>query len=155
MRSLKSLLFCIGRTMRALAWSAVLLMLIIFVFGLIFTDITAEWFSRPERPRDAEIEAFLAMRFGGLLRSMHTLYASITGGNCRLQESSDKQMRRLSRMRMMCIVFCIYIICKTYMYVYCVYSSENSSKALFAGFTWVEARDVFSNHISEFTGPDL
>lgn len=79
-RSLKSLLFCIGRTMRALAWSAVLLMLIIFVFGLIFTDITAEYFSRSDRSSDAETEAFLAVRFGGLLRSMHTLYASITGG---------------------------------------------------------------------------
>jgi len=78
-RSLKSLLFCIGRTMRALAWSAVLLMLIIFVFGLIFTDITTEYFTQPLSVVDSTA-GFLRLRFGSLELSMHTLYASITGG---------------------------------------------------------------------------
>ncbi|CAJ1360797.1 unnamed protein product, partial [Effrenium voratum] len=77
-RSLKSLLFCIGRTMRALAWSGVLLFLIIFLFGLIFTDISTEFFARSESGGDTS--DFLSKRFNSLASSMHTLYASITGG---------------------------------------------------------------------------
>eukprot|EP00435_Cladocopium_sp_Y103_P055057 s1084_g18.t1 len=79
-RSLKSLLFCIGRTLRALAWSLVLLLLIIFVFGLIFTDITSEYLTQTETVVDAITAGTLRTRFGGLELSMHTLYASITGG---------------------------------------------------------------------------
>ncbi|CAJ1434096.1 unnamed protein product, partial [Effrenium voratum] len=69
-RSLKSLLFCIGRTMRALAWSGVLLFLIIFLFGLIFTDISTEFFARSESGGDTS--DFLSKRFNSLASSMHT-----------------------------------------------------------------------------------
>mmetsp|Transcript_47285 Transcript_47285/g.96300 ORF Transcript_47285/g.96300 Transcript_47285/m.96300 type:complete len:530 (+) Transcript_47285:31-1620(+) len=79
-RSLKSLLFCIGRTLRALAWSLVLLMLIVFVFGLIFTDITSEYLTQTDTVVDPITAGTLRTRFGGLELSMHTLYGSITGG---------------------------------------------------------------------------
>lgn len=71
-----------------MVWSVVLLALIIFLFGLIFTDIASEYLAR-ERPATASFEelaeldklaGFLAERFGGLEISMHTLYGSITGG---------------------------------------------------------------------------
>ncbi|CAJ1392620.1 unnamed protein product [Effrenium voratum] len=77
-RSLKTLLYCIGRTLRAMAWSAVLLLLIIFLFSLIFTDICTEYIGTPEH--DVVTAQFLIHRFGSLDASMHTLYASITGG---------------------------------------------------------------------------
>ncbi|CAK9073827.1 Sodium channel protein para (Protein paralytic) (Sodium channel 1) (DmNav1), partial [Durusdinium trenchii] len=46
-RSLRTLLLCIGRTLRAMAWSAVLLLLIMFLFALIFTDLCAHTSTRP------------------------------------------------------------------------------------------------------------
>ncbi|CAJ1454900.1 unnamed protein product [Effrenium voratum] len=79
-RSLRTLLLCIGRTLRAMAWSGVLLGLIIFLFGLIFTDICTEYLAREAAEQDAAAAAFLAVRCGSLEESMHTLYASITGG---------------------------------------------------------------------------
>jgi len=77
-RSLRTLLLCIGRTLRAMAWSAVLLALIIFLFGLIFTDICTEYLAQDTV--DVELATFLELRSGSLVDSMHTLYASITGG---------------------------------------------------------------------------
>ncbi|CAJ1364859.1 unnamed protein product [Effrenium voratum] len=79
-RSLRSLLYSIGHTLRAMVWSVVLLALIIFLFGLIFTDITSEYLARDAHERTEVTEGFLKSRFGGLQASMHTLYASITGG---------------------------------------------------------------------------
>lgn len=87
-RSLRALLYQIGNTLRVMVWSVVLLALIIFLFGLIFTDIASEYLAR-ERPATASFEelaeldklaGFLSERFGGLEISMHTLYGSITGG---------------------------------------------------------------------------
>lgn len=77
-RSLRTLLLCIGRTLRAMAWSAVLLGLIIFLFGLIFTDICTEHLS--QATEFGLLEDFLKLRAGSLLDTMHTLFGSITGG---------------------------------------------------------------------------
>lgn len=77
-RSLRTLLLCIGRTLRAMAWSAVLLGLIIFLFGLIFTDICTEHLSQAQD--EGILEDFLKLRAGSLLATMHTLFGSITGG---------------------------------------------------------------------------
>ncbi|CAE7490380.1 Cacna1c [Symbiodinium sp. CCMP2592] len=79
-RALRSLLFCIGKTLKAMAWSAALLVLIIFLFGLVFTDITTEYFANPEQHWNPVTTDFLRLRFSSLELSMHTLFASITGG---------------------------------------------------------------------------
>ncbi|CAE7869255.1 CATSPER1 [Symbiodinium microadriaticum] len=79
-RSLRQLLYSIGQTLRAMAWSVVLLGLIIFLFGLIFTDISSEYLTRDVTEISEEFEGFIVNRFGGLERSMHTLFASVTGG---------------------------------------------------------------------------
>ncbi|CAE7233233.1 Scn11a [Symbiodinium necroappetens] len=79
-RALRSLLFCIGKTLKAMAWSAALLVLIIFLFGLVFTDITTEYFANPELHWNPVTTDFLRLRFSSLELSMHTLFASITGG---------------------------------------------------------------------------
>eukprot|EP00439_Symbiodinium_sp_Y106_P070333 s2518_g12.t1 len=79
-RSLRQLLYSIGQTLRAMAWSVVLLGLIIFLFGLIFTDISSEYLTRDVVEISEEYEGFIVNRFGGLERSMHTLFASVTGG---------------------------------------------------------------------------
>lgn len=50
------------------------------MFGLIFTDITSEYLTQPETALDPLTAGTLRTRFGGLELSMHTLYASITGG---------------------------------------------------------------------------
>lgn len=73
--SLKQLLYSIGQTLRAMVWSVVLLVVIIFLFGLIFTDVVSE-----HRAQESSAESFLSARFGGLGSSMHSLFASITGG---------------------------------------------------------------------------
>jgi len=79
-RSLRALLYQIGNTLRVMVWSVVLLALIIFLFGLIFTDIASEYLARDPSEISQVRADFLALRFGGLEPSMHTLYASITGG---------------------------------------------------------------------------
>lgn len=79
-RSLRTLLLCIGRTLRAMAWSAVLLLLIIFLFGLIFTDICTEALSTEPSELHPDTEIFLMKRCSSLEESMHTLFGSITGG---------------------------------------------------------------------------
>ncbi|CAE7665311.1 Cacna1f [Symbiodinium pilosum] len=79
-RALRSLLFCIGKTLRAMAWSAALLVLIIFLFGLVFTDIATEYFANPDQQWNPVTTDFLKLRFSSLEGSMHTLFASITGG---------------------------------------------------------------------------
>ncbi|CAE7338625.1 SCN10A [Symbiodinium natans] len=79
-RSLRQLLYSIGQTLRAMAWSVVLLGLIIFLFGLIFTDISTEYLTGDTTELSEVAQGFIVYRFGGLERSMHTLYASITGG---------------------------------------------------------------------------
>eukprot|EP00913_Durusdinium_trenchii_P031676 g29662.t1 len=77
-RSLRTLLLCIGRTLRAMAWSAVLLLLIMFLFALIFTDLCTEHIA--QYGLEGKYGEFLDRRAGSLMDSMHTLYASITGG---------------------------------------------------------------------------
>jgi len=79
-RSLRTLLLCIGRTLRAMAWSAVLLLLIIFLFGLIFTDICTEALNTEPSELHPDTEIFLEKRCSSLEESMHTLFGSITGG---------------------------------------------------------------------------
>ncbi|CAE7251142.1 GRDP1 [Symbiodinium sp. CCMP2592] len=77
-RSLRTLLYCIGRTLRAMLWSGILLLLIIFLFALIFTDITTEYLTDPAR--DDLVANYIKVRFGALDSSMHTLFACTTGG---------------------------------------------------------------------------
>jgi len=79
-RALKTLLYSIAHTLKALVWSLFLLMLIIYVFSIIFTDAASEFLLRKDKPWDSTDEVFLLERFGALDASMDTLFAAITGG---------------------------------------------------------------------------
>eukprot|EP00928_Gymnodinium_smaydae_P039098 TRINITY_DN26794_c0_g3_i1.p1 TRINITY_DN26794_c0_g3~~TRINITY_DN26794_c0_g3_i1.p1 ORF type:complete len:524 (-),score=55.03 TRINITY_DN26794_c0_g3_i1:210-1781(-) len=80
-RALRTLMFSILMTLRSLIWSLLLIAFILFVFGIVFTDlVTTHLNSLPEPWNEGSSEVVLSRRFGSLLTSMLTLYASALNG---------------------------------------------------------------------------
>lgn len=80
-RALRVLVFSILSTLRSLVWSLLLLISISYVFGVVFTDVVSTHLKEHPGPWDgSSAEALLSHRFGSLLRSMLTMYASILDG---------------------------------------------------------------------------
>eukprot|EP00930_Biecheleria_cincta_P016837 TRINITY_DN13565_c0_g1_i1.p1 TRINITY_DN13565_c0_g1~~TRINITY_DN13565_c0_g1_i1.p1 ORF type:complete len:705 (-),score=126.99 TRINITY_DN13565_c0_g1_i1:129-2243(-) len=82
-RALASLISSIFYTLKSLAWSLFLLLMIIYVFGILFADTVishvADFPQKDELDKTSE-EYELYSCFGSLLISMHTLFRSISGG---------------------------------------------------------------------------
>ncbi|CAE7486069.1 CAC [Symbiodinium natans] len=76
-RPLRILVFSIGITLKSLIWSVILLLLIIYLFSILFSDayLTAVASSYPQGDV-AALQTF----FGSLQLSMLTLFAAISGG---------------------------------------------------------------------------
>eukprot|EP00930_Biecheleria_cincta_P072872 TRINITY_DN60213_c0_g1_i1.p1 TRINITY_DN60213_c0_g1~~TRINITY_DN60213_c0_g1_i1.p1 ORF type:complete len:952 (+),score=144.06 TRINITY_DN60213_c0_g1_i1:33-2858(+) len=80
---LRTLVMSILFTLKSLAWSLVLLAIIMYVFGIIYTDIVSMHmtFHHLTGPFDPDsTEAKLQQNFGDLEKSMNTLFRSISGG---------------------------------------------------------------------------
>ncbi|CAK9092622.1 unnamed protein product [Durusdinium trenchii] len=77
-RALRSLVHSIFGTMKVLMWSVMLLLMIIYVFAIVFTDVSTEYISNFEISQTDT--AFLQKRFQDLERSMQTLFQSISNG---------------------------------------------------------------------------
>eukprot|EP00931_Biecheleriopsis_adriatica_P002364 TRINITY_DN10314_c0_g1_i1.p1 TRINITY_DN10314_c0_g1~~TRINITY_DN10314_c0_g1_i1.p1 ORF type:complete len:616 (+),score=102.39 TRINITY_DN10314_c0_g1_i1:30-1850(+) len=78
-RALRTLLYSIAHTLKALVWSMILLVLIIYVFSIVFTDVATSELAILRLNGDTN--PHLQKRFGSLDRTMNTLFASITGGH--------------------------------------------------------------------------
>ena len=79
--ALKHLIHSIVCTMKSLVWALSLVVLIVYVFGILFTDTVSSHlaeFPQPWVPDSAE--AVLNEYFGSLHKSMHSLFRSITSG---------------------------------------------------------------------------
>lgn len=80
-RALRTLVYSIVCTLRSLAWSMLLLVLIIYVFSILLTDAVSSHFALKETGEvPGQFEAELELRFGSLHRSMQTLFQCIAGG---------------------------------------------------------------------------
>eukprot|EP00931_Biecheleriopsis_adriatica_P115888 TRINITY_DN91639_c0_g1_i1.p1 TRINITY_DN91639_c0_g1~~TRINITY_DN91639_c0_g1_i1.p1 ORF type:complete len:704 (-),score=133.74 TRINITY_DN91639_c0_g1_i1:57-2168(-) len=78
-RGLRSLVYSIFYTLKALVWSLVLLIMIIYLFGIFFADSVNSYLAS-RKELDEDTEEALKLYFGSLHVSMHTLFASISGG---------------------------------------------------------------------------
>ena len=76
-RSLRTLVFSIVNTLKSLFWAMLLLALIMYVFGILFTDIANNYIIEGGA---ADATAKLQTYFGSLHVSVHTLFMSISGG---------------------------------------------------------------------------
>mmetsp|Transcript_53872 Transcript_53872/g.100929 ORF Transcript_53872/g.100929 Transcript_53872/m.100929 type:complete len:581 (+) Transcript_53872:47-1789(+) len=129
-RSLRQLLYSISQTLRAMVWSLVLLGMIMFLFGLIFTDITTEYLSRDARDVNVDHAGFLASRFGGLESSMHSLYSSITGGLTWIQaRDAFAEISALWGFLFEAyIAFCLFAVLNVMTGVFCQSAMESAEK---------------------------
>eukprot|EP00930_Biecheleria_cincta_P005275 TRINITY_DN10619_c0_g1_i5.p1 TRINITY_DN10619_c0_g1~~TRINITY_DN10619_c0_g1_i5.p1 ORF type:complete len:594 (+),score=72.64 TRINITY_DN10619_c0_g1_i5:47-1783(+) len=80
-RALRTLTMSIVSTLKSLVWSMLLLASILFIFGVLFTDVTTTHLSDVPGPWDpSSAEAVLSIHFNSIPRSMLTLYACILNG---------------------------------------------------------------------------
>lgn len=81
LRALRTLIFSILVTMKSLFWALVLVALLIYLFGILFTDaVIAHLADHPAPWETGSTEWVLHKNFGTLHKSMHSLFRSITGG---------------------------------------------------------------------------
>lgn len=83
-RALSELVSSIFSTLRSLMWSLALLVMIIYMFGILFSDQVIGYlaaFPPREELLEGSTEAALYTYFGSLHISMHTLFRCITGGH--------------------------------------------------------------------------
>ncbi|CAE7720451.1 CACNA1B [Symbiodinium pilosum] len=78
-RALRILLFSILHTLKSLIWSQVLLMIIIFSFAILFSDATIAYVVDNDLAQSFD-STTLFKYFGSPLRTMTTLFRSISGG---------------------------------------------------------------------------
>ncbi|CAJ1362114.1 unnamed protein product [Effrenium voratum] len=76
-RSLRNLVSSIAMTMRSLGWSVVLLIIIIYMFGILITDGVTDYILQTE---GGETREALVKYFGSVHTAMHTLFRSISNG---------------------------------------------------------------------------
>ncbi|CAL1162054.1 unnamed protein product [Cladocopium goreaui] len=78
-RSLRNLVSSIAMTMRSLGWSVMLLVIIIYMFGILITDGVTDYITS-----EASVETWtkeqLRLYFGSVHSAMHTLFRSIANG---------------------------------------------------------------------------
>eukprot|EP00931_Biecheleriopsis_adriatica_P019449 TRINITY_DN13246_c0_g3_i1.p1 TRINITY_DN13246_c0_g3~~TRINITY_DN13246_c0_g3_i1.p1 ORF type:complete len:620 (+),score=118.22 TRINITY_DN13246_c0_g3_i1:33-1862(+) len=81
-RALRTLVYSIMCTLKSLMWSVLLLIMIMYCFGIILTDAVVGHLQAlpPQFADESRIGIILQLRFGSLHRSMITLFQCISGG---------------------------------------------------------------------------
>jgi len=77
-RALRILFHSIASTLKSLVWTLVLLLMIVYVFGILFTQAATQFLG--EQVPSADLEKDLQDYWGTLPRSMLSLFKSFTGG---------------------------------------------------------------------------
>merc|ERR1719150_2214339 len=67
-------------TLRTLVWAMILLLMIIYVFGILFAQAVRDHLSENEDGADEETVAALLEYWGGLATAMFTLFKTISNG---------------------------------------------------------------------------
>lgn len=80
-RALRTLVQSIICTLKSLLWAMLLLLIIMYIFGIVLTDAVRQSGLDTSSAFYSEgSKAMLEMRFGNLHRSIHTLFRSVSGG---------------------------------------------------------------------------
>lgn len=82
-RGLRTLVYSIFYTLKALIWSLILLLMMMYLVGILLTDAVLAHVARFPTPDEIPVdsdEAVLYESFGSLHLAMHSLFRSITGG---------------------------------------------------------------------------
>jgi len=127
-RALRSLVHSIFGTLKVLMWSVLLLLIIIYVFAIVFTDVSTEYISNFEIS-DSDT-AFLKLRFADLERSMQTLFQSISNG-LTWGDVADK-MHKLSwvwgYLFVVYVAFCCFAVLNVMTGVFCQSAIESAER---------------------------
>lgn len=75
--SLRILLYCVLTTLRSLIWTLLLLAIIMYVFGIMFTQASSDFVV--EQP-ESEVAESVRQSWGSLWISAYTLFKAVTGG---------------------------------------------------------------------------
>mmetsp|Transcript_63218 Transcript_63218/g.196156 ORF Transcript_63218/g.196156 Transcript_63218/m.196156 type:complete len:267 (-) Transcript_63218:35-835(-) len=78
-RSLRILVYSVLNTLRSLFWTLLLLLMLLYLFGILFTQATTQYLVRVNQEGLPEIPG-LYEHYGSLHRSVYTLFLSISGG---------------------------------------------------------------------------
>eukprot|EP00439_Symbiodinium_sp_Y106_P036229 s3556_g4.t1 len=91
--ALRTLVASLVDTLRSLFWALLLLFLIIYVFGILFTDIALEYVQENFQ-ENGEIDVNLMKYFGSLYNSAATLFRAISGVFCNSAiKSAERDMK--------------------------------------------------------------
>mmetsp|Transcript_37353 Transcript_37353/g.106699 ORF Transcript_37353/g.106699 Transcript_37353/m.106699 type:complete len:624 (+) Transcript_37353:71-1942(+) len=74
-RSLRVLVYSVVNTLRSLMWTMLLLLAILYLFGIMFTQAATQQLAQHDS-QDVELKKY----YGSLFRSIFTLFKSMTGG---------------------------------------------------------------------------
>lgn len=108
-RGLRTLLFSIMCTLKSLVWAMLLLIIIMYVFGIIFTQAISDHLVEADENAAQEDESphnqLLRQHYGSLTTSMYTLFESVAGGL-----SWGAMTQPLNTVGIMCnVVFTVYV----------------------------------------------
>mmetsp|Transcript_27983 Transcript_27983/g.63323 ORF Transcript_27983/g.63323 Transcript_27983/m.63323 type:complete len:731 (-) Transcript_27983:245-2437(-) len=79
-RSLRILVYSVLNTLRSLFWTMLLLTLILYIFGILFTQATVVHLVSTRSTGPPQLVWAMEHYYGSLLRSIFTLFKTITGG---------------------------------------------------------------------------
>ncbi|CAK9105993.1 unnamed protein product [Durusdinium trenchii] len=128
-RALRSLVHSIFGTMKVLLWSVLLLIMIMYVFAIVFTDVSNEYSSGFEEISE-EHSQFLRKHFFDLERSIITLFQSICNG-LNWGDVADK-LNELSRvwgyLYIIYIAFCMFAVLNVMTGMFCQSAIESAER---------------------------
>lgn len=128
-RALRSLVYSIFGTMKVLLWSVLLLFMIMYVFAIVFTDVSNEYANGFENVSEESL-AFLQNYFFDLERSVFTLFSSICNG-LNWGEIADK-LNALSRvwgyLYTIFVAFCLFAVLNVMTGMFCQSAIESAER---------------------------
>jgi len=128
-RALRSLVHSIFGTMKVLLWSVLLLFMIMYVFAIVFTDVSNEY-SNGFQEINEESLAFLRKYFFDLERSVNTLFQSICNG-LNWGDVADK-LNELSRvwgyLYVIFVAFCLFAVLNVMTGMFCQSAIESAER---------------------------
>jgi len=83
LRRLRTMIFSIANSFIDLIWAFIVVILILFVFGIIFTNGVAAYFQEVDASDSAKVEEAIEVHklFGSLTETMISLWSAVSGGN--------------------------------------------------------------------------
>jgi len=128
-RALRSLVHSIFGTMKVLLWSVLLLFMIMYVFAIVFTDVSNEYTNGFQEINEESL-AFLRKYFFDLERSVNTLFQSICNG-LNWGDVADK-LNELSRvwgyLYVIFVAFCLFAVLNVMTGMFCQSAIESAER---------------------------